>query len=330
MKPMNPTPTVMRTPRSVDIDITARCNLRCRYCYFFDNPALVYRELPTEEWLRFFDELGRCGVMDVTIAGGEPFIRRDLPQLLEGIVRNRMRFALLSNGGLITDEIAGFLARTGRCNYVQISIDGASAETHDSCRGQGAFAGALRGLETLRRNGVHVAVRVTLHHYNVGDLENTARFLLEELGLPSFGVNSAGYLGSCRLHADEIQLTTADRQLAMETLLRLAEQYPGRIQAQAGPLAEGRMWREMEQARVERRETMPGRGTLTGCGCPNSKIAIPRGWRGLRPATCWRTWNWGASTRIRWRRSGQQHPALVGLRTRHRIPLSQFEFLRRL
>ena len=113
-------PRVMRTPRTVDIDLTARCNLRCRYCYFFDNPAVEYHDLPTEEWLRFFDELGRCAVMDVCLAGGEPFIREDLPELLEGIVRNRMRFNILSNGGLITDEIAAFIAATGHCNYVQV------------------------------------------------------------------------------------------------------------------------------------------------------------------------------------------------------------------
>ena len=87
---MNTARRVMRTPRTVDIDLTARCNLRCRYCYFFDNPAVVYEDLPTDEWIQFFDELGECGVMDVCLAGGEPFIREDLVQLLKGIVRNRM------------------------------------------------------------------------------------------------------------------------------------------------------------------------------------------------------------------------------------------------
>jgi MoaA/NifB/PqqE/SkfB family radical SAM enzyme len=47
----------MRTPRTLDIEITARCNLRCRYCYFFNNSAVDYRELPADEWLKFFDEL---------------------------------------------------------------------------------------------------------------------------------------------------------------------------------------------------------------------------------------------------------------------------------
>ncbi|MDP8288457.1 MAG: hypothetical protein RAP03_17415, partial [Candidatus Electryonea clarkiae] len=50
---------IMRTPRSVDVEITSRCNLRCRYCYYYDNPAVQYHELSAEEWLKFFDELGR-------------------------------------------------------------------------------------------------------------------------------------------------------------------------------------------------------------------------------------------------------------------------------
>src|SRR3989304_9977227 len=89
-------PQVIRIPRSVDIEITAHCNLRCTYCYFFNNPAVEYRDLPADEWLQFFDELGSIGVMAVTLAGGEPFIRDDLRILLQGIVRNRMRFSILS------------------------------------------------------------------------------------------------------------------------------------------------------------------------------------------------------------------------------------------
>ena len=77
---------VMKTPRSVDIDITNRCNLRCRYCYHFSSPGDVDEDLPQDVWLRFFEELRRCAVMNVTLAGGEPFLRGDLRGLIEGIV----------------------------------------------------------------------------------------------------------------------------------------------------------------------------------------------------------------------------------------------------
>mgnify|MGYP001614114480 CR=1 FL=1 len=124
----------MRMPRDLEISITARCNLRCRYCYFFNNPGIDYKDLPASEWLKFFDELGSLGVMTVTMAGGEPFIREDLAEILDGIVKNRMRFSILSNGGLIDDEIAAFIANTKRCDHVQISVDGSSSKTHSTPR----------------------------------------------------------------------------------------------------------------------------------------------------------------------------------------------------
>jgi len=315
----------MRTPRNLDIEITARCNLRCRYCYFFNNPAVKYRDLPADEWLKFFDELGSLGVMGVTLAGGEPFIREDLPVLLEGIVRNRMRFSLLSNGALIGDEIAAFLARTGRCEYVQVSVDGSGPEIHDSCRGKGSFEGALRGIRTLQRHRIGVAVRVTVHRHNIDDLENIAHFLLEELGLPCFSTNSAGYLGTCRLNADDVMLTIAERQSAMATLLRLAEKYPNRISASAGPLSEGRIWRLMEEARAQGKPAFPNRGRLTACGCPSSKISV-RADGTIVPCNMLNHIELGRINHDSLAEVWQNGPALNQLRNRRTIPLADFEF----
>jgi SynChlorMet cassette radical SAM/SPASM protein ScmE len=315
---------IMRAPRKLDIDITARCNLRCRYCYFFNNTAVDYRDLPTEEWLKFFDELGALGVMDVTLAGGEPFIREDLTILLEGLVRNRMRFALLSNGGLIDDAMAAFIARTGRCDYVQVSVDGSCAAVHDTCRGQGAFDGAVRGIRTLSRHKVRVGVRVTVHRHNLDDLENIAGFLLDELGLPSFSTNSAGYLGTCRLNADDVMLTVAERQSAMATLLRLAEKYPNRIAANAGPLSEGRVFRQMEEARAQGAPAFPNRGRLTACGCPSSKIAV-RADGAVVPCNMLAHIVLGRINRDSLADIWRNSPALNQLRNRQKIPLGGFE-----
>jgi SynChlorMet cassette radical SAM/SPASM protein ScmE len=272
---VQPTPgAVMRAPRNVEIAITAQCNLRCRYCYFFGNTDLKYQDLPTEEWVPFFDELGSLGVMGVTLAGGEPFLRPDLRELISAIVRNRMRFKLLSNGMPIDDGIAAFIAATKRCDHVQVSLDGSRPETHDSCRGAGSFDGAVRGIRTLQRHHVDVAVRVTVHRHNYRDLDAIARLLLEEIGLKEFSTNSAGCLGACRLDPEEVLLTTPERQTAMDTLLRLSRKYDGRIAAAAGPLAEGRMWRGMEEARRGDAPAFPRGGRLTACGCTWNKIAV--------------------------------------------------------
>ena len=316
---------VMRSPRTLDVEITARCNLRCRYCYFFQNPAVDYRDLPTDEWLKFFDELGSLGVMNVTVAGGEPFIREDLPLLLEGIVRNRMRFSLLSNGALIEDEIAAFLAGTQRCDYVQVSVDGSCAEVHDACRGKGSFDGAMRGIRILQRQRVKVAARVTIHRHNVNDLEKVAHLLLNELGLSGFGTNSAGYLGACRLNADDVLLTVQERQVAMGKLLRLTEKYDGRISAAAGPLAEARMWRRMEEARAQGTSAFPNGGRLTACGCPSNKIAV-RADGMIVPCNMLAHVELGRINQDSLAEIWHHSPALNQLRRRHTIPLTEFEF----
>lgn len=316
---------VMRTPRAVDIEITARCNLRCRYCYFFQNPSVEYRDLPTDAWLAFFDELGSLGVMNLILAGGEPFLRDDLTALLEGIVRNRMRFSLLSNGSLVDDGIAAFLAGTRRCDHVQVSLDGSHAETHDACRGAGSFDGAIRGIRILQRHRVKVAVRLTIHRQNIHDLENIARLLLEDLGLPCFSTNSAGYLGACRVHAEDVLLNAQERQVAMATLLRLAEKYNGRISANAGPLAEGRMWRRMEKARAQGSPSHSGRGRLTACGCPGSKIAV-RADGAIVPCTMLAHIELGRINRDFLADVWLHSPDLNRLRNRHTIPLTDFSF----
>jgi SynChlorMet cassette radical SAM/SPASM protein ScmE len=317
--------SVMRTPRSVDVEITSKCNLRCRYCYYFDNPSVTYHDLPTDEWLEFFDELGRCAVMDVTLQGGEPFIRKDLPELIEGIVRNRMRFSILSNGGLIDEKISSYIAQTNRCNYIQLSVDGASPKTHDICRGKGSFEGAIQGINILRHHGIPITVRVTIHHYNVDDLKNIAYLLLNEIGLPGFSINSAGYLGSCTKNSKELLLTTQDRETAMEILLQLSESYKGRISAMAGPLAEVRHWRRMEDALSEGAKQFSGGGYLTGCGCPTNKIAV-RADGAIIPCCMLAHIELGRINVDSLAEVWQQSPILNGLRQRHTISLDTFDF----
>lgn len=265
---------VMRTPRNLDIEITSRCNARCSYCYYFENESVSYEDLPAAEWLAFFAELGRLGIMYLTIAGGEPFLRDDLPELLRSVAANRMRFALLSNGALIDDDMASFLAATGRCDYVQVSVDGSCPEVHDPVRGDGSFAGAVHGIRTLQAQGVPVAVRLTVHRGNVSDLAAAAAFLLDELGLPGFSTNSVGYLGSCRGRGAELLLDDGSRAAAMRALLDLDARYPGRIDAQNGPLAEARRWPAMEAARIAGASAWAGGGSLSACGCASSKLAV--------------------------------------------------------
>lgn len=315
----------MSTPRSVEISITSRCNLRCAYCSHFSSPGDVSADLPTEEWTDFFQELGSLGVMDITLEGGEPFIRKDLEEIIEAIIQNRMRFNILSNGTLLTDSMAAFIASTRRCNGVQISIDGASSTPHDAFRGEGSFHKALAGIRRLQEHQVPVSVRVTIHRLNALQLEETARFLLEEVGLSGFSTNAASHLGLCRQNAERVGLTVEERSLAMEALVRLNEKYTGRIGGQAGPIAEARLWGEMITAKRQGLESLPGRGYLTGCGGVFAKIGVIADGT-IVPCIQLSHMALGRINRDDLKAVWQGHPELLRLRMRRQIPLSSFDF----
>lgn len=316
---------LMRTPKSLDLEITNKCNLRCLYCYHFSSAGEVEADLPTEEWLRFFEELNRCAVMDVTLCGGEPFLRKDFRQLLEALVANRQRFSILTNGTLITDKMAEYIASTRRCNTVQVSIDGSTPEVHDSCRGEGNFVKAVEGAKRLIDHGVSTTVRVTIHKSNVRDLDNVARLLLEELKLPGFSTNSASHMGLCRKNAEMVQLSTEDRMLAMESLVRLTKKYPGRISAQAGPQAEADHWSRMDRAFRAGEPAQPSCGFLNSCNGPTRKLSV-RADGVIVPCAQIGHIELGRINRDSLAEIWQHHPELQRLRARHQIPLARFEF----
>ncbi|MBD3239372.1 MAG: radical SAM protein, partial [Chitinivibrionales bacterium] len=253
---------------------TGRCNQHCRYCFYAEQMQ-TGPDLPTAAWLAFFGQLGSLGVRSVCLSGGEVFVRPDIWELIDAVIDNRMRYTLLTNGSLITEETVDRLSRGRyrvRLDSIQVSLDGSRAEIHDACRGAGSFEGAVRGLRLLREAGLPVTSRVTINRYNVGDLEAAAALLLDDIGLRGFGTNGVVPLGACHRQA-QVTLRPREEWQAMRALVGLSRCYPDRIQATAGPLARWRGYQRMERARAEGKPE-PGMGYLTACGCFTSKLAV--------------------------------------------------------
>jgi SynChlorMet cassette radical SAM/SPASM protein ScmE len=150
---------------------------------------------------------------------------------------------------------------------------------------------------------------------------------LEELGLPGFSTNSASYFGLCRKNTEQVQLTAAERSLAMAKLLELTDRYSGRISAQAGPLAEAKAWRDMEAAVKHGSKSFPNGGFLTGCGGTMTKLAV-RADGVLLPCVQLPEMELGVANRDELQRVWQEHPELNRFRKRSKIPLTDFEFCR--
>ncbi len=163
-------------------NITRRCNLKCIHCYAHAKDQTFKNELSTEQGKMLLDDLAQFGSPVILFSGGEPTIRKDLPELAEYAVSKGMRAVISTNGTLISKEMAHILKEIG-LSYVGISIDGVE-ETNDRFRGvKGAFKAALKGIENCRDAGIKVGLRFTINKFNVKDISNIFK-LLEDMEIP--------------------------------------------------------------------------------------------------------------------------------------------------
>jgi len=142
--------------------------------------------------------------------------------------------------------------------------------------------------------------------------------------LPGFSTNAASFLGLCRENEDQVHLGVEDRTVAMEKLLKLNRKYDNKISASAGPLAEARMWNEMEQARRENKEYLPGGGYLTACGCVHVRIGV-RADGVIVPCPMVSHIELGRINTDSLEDIWQNHPKMIEMRNRAKIPLSNFD-----
>ena len=137
-------------------------------------------ELSPRECRDLVDQLTAFKVFQVNIGGGEPFIRNDFPDLLTYCHVKGLVTCVSTNGILIDDGLARRLSVMDML-YLQVSLDGATAEVNDRIRGQGTFGQTLKGIECLARHEIPFSINTVLTRLNFSQLE-TMRALAGEVG----------------------------------------------------------------------------------------------------------------------------------------------------
>lgn len=177
-------PFVPGAPFLVVWDITYACNLKCKHCYATAGKPLL-DELTTEEAKQAIDKLDKAGVPIIAFSGGEPLVRRDIFELSRYAADKGIYVAMATNGTLITKEIAKKMKKSG-IQFVQISLDGADAKTHDGFRGvPGAFDRTIKGIKNCVEQGFFVNISTTVTHYNYKQIPKIID-LCEKLGVNWF------------------------------------------------------------------------------------------------------------------------------------------------
>ncbi|MDY0162306.1 12,18-didecarboxysiroheme deacetylase [Desulfobotulus sp.] len=163
-------------------NMTRRCNLKCVHCYAHAKDEAFANELSTEEGKALIRDLAAFGSPVMLFSGGEPLMRKDLPELADYAVSQGMRAVISTNGTLITQEKAKRLKEVG-LSYVGISLDGMET-VNDHFRGvKGAFQAALDGIRNCQEAGIKVGLRFTMNKQNVSEIPGIFD-LLEERNIP--------------------------------------------------------------------------------------------------------------------------------------------------
>ncbi len=171
--------------------LTERCNMACSHCYqsawhgeemglpAIRRTAAEVSEM-VEDWAQRY---AMVFAPSFNITGGEPFLRKDLFEILSLLASLKWQIYLLTNGTLIDGEKARRLA--GLVQGVQVSIEGPEA-VHDSIRGRGAFRAAAAGVKHLLDAGVPVNLNATISRLNVDRLDGLVA-VGRELGVRRIG-----------------------------------------------------------------------------------------------------------------------------------------------
>jgi MoaA/NifB/PqqE/SkfB family radical SAM enzyme len=175
-----------RLPAMGGIDLTKRCNLRCRHCYHGpEKPTSAdrLRELSREQISSIVDQTAGAGCLFLLLTGGEPLIRTDFAEIYRHIKHRGILTTVFTNATLVNEETARLFAELPPYS-IEVSLYGASAETYEKVTGvEGSFGRCMRGIRLLLDHGVkNVSLKTMIMTINCHEFD-AMLCLAQELGL---------------------------------------------------------------------------------------------------------------------------------------------------
>ena len=218
--------TGLRAPVNVTWEMTLKCNLRCEHCLSASGKKAP-QELSFVECCRTIDRLAAMKVFQINIGGGEPFIRKDFLDFLTYAHNKGVVTCVSTNGTLIDPDLSSHLSGL-RMLYLQLSLDGATAEVNDRIRGNGTYKKILAAADCLASNQVAFSINTVLTRLNypqLDDLRDLARGYGAELRVSRFRPSGRGKASRQHLAPSGDQLERFAEWLARHDLVRTGDSF---------------------------------------------------------------------------------------------------------
>lgn len=180
--------------RAAHWSVTGRCNYRCKHCYM-SAPDAKYGELSHEQIMDMVRQIIDCGIFQVSLTGGEPLVRGDFLDIVDGLLAGGVTITTIySNGRLVTEDLLRALEERGIRPEFNMSYDGVG--WHDWLRGMtDAEKYVCRAFQLCKEHGFPTGAEMCIHWQNRHTLRETVK-RLGELGCRSLKTNPIGDVGA--------------------------------------------------------------------------------------------------------------------------------------
>lgn len=176
--PLKPSPDP--SLRYLELQLTSKCNLRCRHCYLGDVSERELSMVQVRSVLKEFEEMQGLRVL---LTGGEPLLHTRFDEINEMLPDLYLRKVLFTNGVLLKKDLLNRL----KVHEIQVSIDGMKS-AHDALRGSGTYDLVLNTLRRTLDAGFEISVSTMAYPGNLGDFDAMEE-LFRSLGVKDWTVD---------------------------------------------------------------------------------------------------------------------------------------------
>ena len=166
-----------RYVKSAHWSVTGKCNFRCKHCYM-SAPDAKLGEISHEEAMSIVDQLAECGVMTVTLTGGECLVRSDFMDIVDRLLEHGIAITTIyTNGALVNEKLLKELDSREVYPEFNMSFDGVDGH-HDWLRGiEGASQMVDKAFKLCRDMGFPTGAEMCVHGQNKDTLRDTVNYL---------------------------------------------------------------------------------------------------------------------------------------------------------
>lgn len=173
--------------------VTSRCNNACKYCFNWQNQDIAYTrdELSIHEISKIAENFRN--LMCLTITGGEPTLREDLPEICRIFYNRGTRLIQLHSNGYVPDRLINIISKTcDMCPQMHIDVciplDGIGIDNDEIRKAHNSFKNTLISIKLIdkmrqKNKRIGLEINTTYSYFTKGNMDKLYNFITEELGL---------------------------------------------------------------------------------------------------------------------------------------------------